>query len=905
MITHFSQLTPAARCIWAKSDGETGHGLLAHMLDVAAVCETLLALEPHSTIQHIANMLELPVEATPRWVATLVGLHDFGKAIPGFQDKWPDGRKRDEAAGLNFESHSMHLTDHALASGGLLADFLNSKGFSIPLNLCVLQAISAHHGYNFLVRELTAALPDDAPCWHQAREQIFDAYWETLASVAEPAKADEPPLAIVEWLAGLTSTADWIGSNPEWFPLRERSDCLIEHFDAAKVLAKRALNQIGWRHHRALICAEADTPQLLGRILQTTTPIDPRPLQTVGDRLLQQASGPALMLVEAPMGEGKTELAFLAHLRLQQTNNHRGLYVALPTKATGNALFNRALKFLHAFAADESLDIQLVHGGAAWNDDIQKLRGVFGSPGEAVTSSAWFSQRRRPLLSPYGVGTIDQALFATLNVKHHFVRLWGLANRVIVLDEVHAYDWYTGGLIESLLRWLKPLGCSVILMSATLPRERRTSLLRAWDQSISIPEPTAYPRLLLADNGGIHQSSFESRPLPPIYLESVDEKLETIAALATEKLANGGYGAIIVNTVDRAQQLFRSLQDTLGDETSLLVFHARFPADSRSQREHDVLERFGVARNKRDGRALLIATQVAEQSLDIDFDFMITDLAPVDLVLQRAGRLHRHDHRQPRPHAHEHAVLTVAGLHSDRFPDMTDNAWRFVYNEHILGRSWAFLSRESELEMPGDIDRLVQAVYAPEKLLPEDIPDEIRSQIEQAQGGHLAEKLIGRQTAREVSIDPDSEPSLAYEGRSRGYEEGESGTGKEKRTRLDSDSVTVVPVYKVANDWAASPEGAPFSPEKPISDAQAKALYARQLSISRKSLVAHFQALKSPPAFAEHPLLRHLKPLELIEGEYQAGDTVLHISEELGLVIKKEQTEGSSSPLHPHICGEH
>ena len=184
------------------------------------------------------------------------------------------------------------------------------------------------------------------------------------------------------------------------------------------------------------------------------------------------------------MGEGKTELAFLAHLRLQAANGHRGLYVALPTQATGNALFKRALKFLESFIEGHA-DVQLVHGGASMNEDAQQLRainlhGIDQNKDETLSASAWFSQRRRPLLSPYGVGTVDQALYATLNVKHHFVRLWGLSNRVVVLDEVHAYDTYTTGLIAALLQWLKALGSSVVLMSATLPMARRNELIRAW-----------------------------------------------------------------------------------------------------------------------------------------------------------------------------------------------------------------------------------------------------------------------------------------------------------------------------------------------------------------------------------------------------------------------------------------
>src|SRR5690606_8539013 len=153
--------------------------------------------------------------------------------------------------------------------------------------------------------------------------------------------------------------------------------------------------------------------------------------------------------------------------RLQAVNGHRGMYVAMPTQATGNAMFERAEKFLRSFLRQRT-DVQLVHGGAAMNEKIVHLRGVNHGEG-TLAASAWFSQRKRPLLSPYGVGTVDQALYSVLNVKHHFVRLWGLSNRVVVLDEIHAYDTYTTGLITVLLQWLKALGSSVVLMSASLP----------------------------------------------------------------------------------------------------------------------------------------------------------------------------------------------------------------------------------------------------------------------------------------------------------------------------------------------------------------------------------------------------------------------------------------------------
>ena len=854
------------------------------MLDVAAVTEVLLHAEPPSSIDWAAQAFGLPADQLSRWIATWVGLHDFGKAIPGFQCKWHEGKQRAQSAGLMFNSRSSSVTDHAEASSGLLKKLLRSRsgpetGWILP----VLQAISAHHGYP--LGQKNFAIPGEDRMWETARQVLFETYWTVLSPPGSP-DPEELTTAAVAWLAGLTSVADWIGSNVEWFALGERHDKLADYFNDAKALAATALRAIGWTgFHPLLEDRSLSTDALIKRIVQRPDQVQTaRPLQQTADSLLSGTKGPALLLVEAPMGEGKTELAFLAHLRLQATNGHRGLYVALPTQATGNALFGRALTFLQAFAGEQPLDMQLVHGGTALNDQVLQLRSIFGSPGEPISSSAWFSQRRRPLLSAYGVGTIDQALFAVLNVKHHFVRLWGLGNRVVVLDEIHAYDTYTTGLIEALLRWLKALGSSVILMSATLPRARRDALLQAWGHSPRrIPEHP-YPRLVLADDRGVTGDSFTARPLPAMQLAGIDEELESMAACALSQLAGGGCGAIIVNTVKRAQALYQLLQASLDPETELLLFHARFPADQRSRIEQAVLGKFGQ-HGARPAQALLIATQVAEQSLDIDFDFMLTDLAPVDLILQRAGRLHRHQQRR-RPAAHAMARLFVAGLHPDHLPDLKQTDWQYVYDPYILGRTWALLSRESILTLPEDIDRLVQAVYGNA-----DLPDDLAGQVlefieEQAFGAHLAQLQDQTQKAVNIAIDPAQEPHNAYLNKPRGNEEGD-GLGLQNRTRLGDDSIGLVPVHVVADGWSLEPAGPAFNPETELPDALARSLCARQLSVSRQALTAHFGAASVPRSFAEHPLLRHLRPLPLRDGIYEHADLgmQLRLMPELGLIL--------------------
>lgn len=602
---------------------------------------------------------------------------------------------------------------------------------------------------------------------------------------------------------------------------------------------------------------------------------------------------PALRLFSwKPHGEGKTEGAFLAHLRLQRAHDHRGMYVALPTQATGNALFDRAVAFLHAFAPAARLDIQLAHGTAMFNEHVLRLRALYGQRGDTVASSAWFSQRRRALISPYGVGTIDQALFATLNVKHHFVRVWGLANRVVVLDEVHAYDTYTSGLIETLLRWLKALRCSVVLMSATLPNARREALLRAWD--VPPVEAPAYPRLIVADSTGARSATFASRPMPAIEVTGIGEDIDGIADHVLACVTGGGCGCVILDTVRRAQDLYTKLTLQCPPDCELLLFHARYPSDERGAIERRVLDTFGK-NGRRPSRALLVATQVVEQSLDLDFDFLMSDLAPMDLLLQRAGRLHRH--QRHRPAAHREARMTVAGLVADRPPETKQTAWEFVYDPYILLRTWAIASREAVWHLPDDIDRLVQRVYGDEEL-PDDIPTAAREQIEGWRlGDHLALVQNQRLRAMHAAIDPDAEPQTAWTMKPRGNEEGD-GLGIQNRTRLGDDAIAAIPVHVAADGWRLQSGLQPFDPQAPVDDALARRILGRQVRLGRKGLVVVLSQVETPAGFAEHPLLRDLKPLCLEDGRAVVGTTVVRLDPTLGIVYDtmNSTVEGGPTP---------
>ena len=891
-VTNFAELTPAARAIWAKSGEPAGHGLLAHILDVAAVAERLLNREPHKSLARMASFLPIAVTAAAnpaRTIASFVGLHDLGKSIAGFQNKWAEGRLACERAGLPFTERMLLVHRHDLATAVDLPAMLLPMLGRVSASLSA--AVAAHHGHFFSRNDIAGARQIQEPqAWVDARREIFASYWSVLRP--QTRRSEEPlPTFAASWLAGLTSTADWIASNPEWFSLVERGASLADHHARSLELADAALDAVGWPAHRTLSDLALSADQIVSAALGDET-AQARPLQRMTERLLKDLDSPALLIIEAPMGEGKTEAAFIAFASLQAQFGHRGLYVGLPTQATSNAMFDRVLSFMRAFGTDQPLDLQLAHGGAMLDERLIELRGIGDIAGtrtrsadgaECVASSAWFSQRRRALLSPYGVGTIDQALFATLNVKHHFVRLWGLSNRVVVLDEVHAYDTYTGGLIESLLVWLKQLGCSVVLMSATLPAAKRAALVRAWGCGVAeLPAEMPYPRAIAVTDAYLRTQTFESRPMAVVALRHIAEDLSSLASEAIRQVADGGCGAVVVNTVDRAQALYSLLKDAAPEGCRVSLFHARFPADERSERERDVVGCFGKS-GPRPDCAILVATQVVEQSLDIDFDFMLTDLAPADLLLQRAGRLHRH--QRPRRPSHRTPLLIVAGLDPGRRPELKTTAWGVIYGAFILLRTWAFLSTRMSIRLPEDIDDIVQSVYGTTDL-PEHVSEADRVFIEgDAFGEHLADIQSQRTFAANASIDSRSPLDQAYVGKP-GSDEG-SGIGARNQTRLGDQNVTVVPIHVVDGQWRIDRDGGAIDLSTKPSVATARALIRRQVKLSRFAIVRSMSSQPAPPGMAEHPWLRDCKPLLLVDGTCEIGSTKVRLDPELGIVYEK------------------
>ena len=685
---------------WAKtlSNGRPGLSVADHCVNVGCVAEVLLAGLPQS----VRKLL-------PEGAATLAALHDIGKITVGFQQKCPLWLATAPIPFCAPGERSLSESDHAYVSQA----FLQRLPEATAGRLWAV-AVGAHHGRH---KGRTAVLNggnghhEVLPDWadNHRRELV-----NKLQSIFGPLPVTPPQsnLADLWLLAGLISVADWMGSNEAWF-----SPIGGLKLEDARAAAQDALRQIGWPGGglRSTSFQGAFAPNGDGRFV-------PNAIQEAVGSIVGK---PGVVVVEGPMGCGKTEAALFAAQQLISAGHHHGIYFALPTQVTSNRIHQRVEQFLrNTLAADAPL--RLAHGNAWLEDDFNlRLRPSFSSDNEqdgedseshVREGRSWFSSAKQALLAPYGVGTIDQALQAVVAVKHFFVRRFALAGKVVILDEIHSYDIYTGTLITALIRELVNLRCSVIVLSATLTGQRRRELLAA----ANIQEAESSPAYPLISGGEPGQAALpvlapDWSARKPIALRTeVIPKMEVIEELIHRAEA-GQHVLWIRNTVVEAQSAFRDVSSSVrADTVRVGLLHSRFPFHRRAELENDWLELLGRNRPTEGPGSILIATQVVEQSVDIDLDFIVTDLAPTDMLLQRVGRLWRHERPVRQAKSPEFWI---------RLPDLTSatdargltqalGRSARVYAPYVLLRSQAIWGGKSELRLPADIRPLLEATYA-------------------------------------------------------------------------------------------------------------------------------------------------------------------------------------------------
>jgi CRISPR-associated endonuclease/helicase Cas3 len=427
---------------------------------------------------------------------------------------------------------------------------------------------------------------------------------------------------------------------------------------------------------------------------------EPRPAQ---QQLIQQVISPGVYVLEAPMGLGKTEAALYAAYNMLDSGQASGVYFALPTQLTSNKIYERFNDFLKVILAPNCAHRSLLLHGKAWMLEESEM-GEEGRPG-----GAWFNSAKRGLLAPFAVGTIDQALMAAMNVKHGFVRAFGLAGKVVILDEVHTYDAYTGTLLDALVELLLALHCTVIILSATLNQDRRRQMLGYDLKSDEYPLITSAPRQQEVAETHVPMAVHQT-----VSISMVESDMRAINE-AIDRALQGQQVLWIENTVVKAQQRYLDLAaraSELGIACGLL--HSRFTADDRQRIEDHWVSLYGKPgwpQREAQGR-ILVGTQVLEQSLDIDADFLVSRFAPTDMLLQRMGRLWRHaDTPRCAIAACETWLLAPELEQAVTAPQQAFGSTAFVYNPYVLCRALEMWQQRPSISLPGDIRTLIEQTY--------------------------------------------------------------------------------------------------------------------------------------------------------------------------------------------------
>ena len=631
-------------------------------------------------------------ELLPESLSALALLHDIGKINPVFLKRLLMSLSSDDP---ERSAWSAFADDEELAEIPHSAGSYATLRAMDPKNIAAAKVVGFHHGYPLPIRFFSAdSIEFGGPSWEKVRETLAREMMSALESSSFPQIPKQPKdlkKALLDVWAGLVVVSDWIASQVET-PIEEGAE---EACAEALVLG-----------------AGFQKPSLdRSRTFADVFGFSPRPAQAA---FMELYKGPGIYIFEAPTGYGKTEGALGLAWEAIRRGDASGIYFALPTQLTSNRIHTRFSRCVQAMVNKPEQAVRLIHSGARL---LQTDMGKEGSAGDA-----WFNENRRAILAPYGVGTIDQALLSMLPIRFSTVRAAGLSGKVLILDEIHSYDAYTSSLIADFCERMKTLGNVVVVLSATLTNAMRNALLKIQDVNL-LPNAGSPLRFTVCSADGIEEKEMpleaESTKTVRVSLIEDDDAEAAAFAEALRRLDGGEQVLWIENTVDAAQRIYQKFKDQ-GEACGLL--HSRFRAVDRSLLEDRWVSWFGKEGRESRGKGarILIGTQVLEQSLDIDADFMVSRYAPLDLLIQRMGRLWRHGDT-PRPSTcTEPVCLIIARPESeidDEDPLAQFGASGKVYGPpYILARTVEVLRNRlrlnSSLKLPNEVRGLLEAAYA-------------------------------------------------------------------------------------------------------------------------------------------------------------------------------------------------
>lgn len=752
--------------LWGKSASRGGGRwslLICHLLDTAAVADEMWAHFMAPSIRVLLN--DLAGGNGQRLFRWLCALHDCGKAVPAFQALDKAGAARVQRAGLSWNDVDFESLRwrHDVAGATLLRSLLSRSGSGWDASSIewLWPLVAGHHG-RFPSKKFFGC--KQARGEHQGRCLGWGAVQEALVltvtrilgyqTLAESAPRKAPNKAEQLMLSGLIVMADWIASASEYFPG-------IRRLDDVSWVGAQARAREAWKHLRLRGGWGSHTVST-GDLVAARFGNRARPFQRMVVDAATRMRTPGLMLIEAPMGEGKTKAALVTAEIMAAKFGADGVFVGMPTQATSDPMFGQVCAWLDALSAELAAQVALLHGKARFSPEFRKVRDGLAQRrpdeqfvdvgedadgqhsaraecGDRFGPAEWFLGRLRGLLTGFAVGTIDQLLFAATRTRHVMLRFAGLAGKVVILDEVHAADIYMEQFLEEAVWWLGRMRAPVILLTATLSPRQKHTLVSAYltgagadDPSSGVPEPQGYPSVTIA-------SVVDNRPEvkvddAPSWRQPIPVQVEVLASAAAgtaavvnrvrHEVQDGGTALVVHNTVNRAQETFRELKQHFGEDVRLL--HGRLNAVHRAERTADCLRLLGAEQGRQTRatgtprpRLVVVATQLAECSFDVDVDVLVTDLAPIDLLLQRIGRLHRHENIV-RPSRLSAAKVIVTGLEPQTSTPRLLEPSVSIYGRHRLLRAAALVlsATDTGWSVPADVPRLVALGYGTAHLGP-------------------------------------------------------------------------------------------------------------------------------------------------------------------------------------------
>ncbi len=923
--------------LWGKTtDDERYHPAVYHMLDVAYASQVLISNGGSARVRAVLEHTwqGVNIEALVAWTPFLVALHDIGKISAPFQGQASNAnakRQLDRLITQGFVFPTIKPTKARLPHSSISALFIRDhlgkleSGIASDFKRIMVDAASGHHGvFDGKIQDIWKDLDfiGELEHWHPLRMATYQYLREVLAPKDIPLSAIGTPhrmRAATIGFTGLIILSDWLGSNTNFFP----PDCSTpphEYLENSWCYALEAVAKIGFDAPRQT--PEDTNCEALFKPLEPPEKRDQyksRHLQIAIDQLTsEQLQTPSLYIIEAPTGEGKTEAGLTLERRLAAHGASDEVFFALPTMATSNQMFKRTSKLFDSLYHEKGV-VKLAHGQAGLMEhELRRaldLANYYTDTNHDEPSGAyalaWFSGSKKAMLAPFGTGTVDQVELGGLNTRYYMLRLFCLAGKTVIVDEVHAYDTYMNTILDHTLMWLAALGSNVILLSATLPAKRHGELARAFLQGCGETahderEPVqAYPVIAHYHHTQptiIKVKAFrDEQHVHMTWLH--DEDAHAQAQRLIDLTAQGGAVARICNRVNNAQAIFAALQELVAPEDEIVLIHAQMPLNQRNDREKDVERLVGKETTRTPNqRIIIVGTQVLEQSLDYDVDVMVSDLAPIDLLLQRAGRLHRHK-RDERNAAHSQPILYVQYTSTSAIPDITN--WKMIYEPFVLYRTWQVLQRRTNagtalVTLPKDYRLLIEEVYAPYQPSADD--GDLAELLTKAdKEAHKEEvKMIDQAKTRLIpsirSIYDESSITEELEEIFVADEDGGMQGWSTAKTRL-GDRITTIPIYQQPHGrYSLDALGAIALPDFNQLDEREKVtavqtLLKHSLPISSPQLLnkirqhARWHYWKKTPA-----ALKYLYPLEFTPDGRACQYPNVTLDPLLGLVIRKEDS---------------